>query len=90
MAMTAVKIEAYPESPEISLEELKQKISASLLEAGAVKINAIEEEPLAFGLNSLVITVSWPEQLETDLALAATQVEGISSVKLIDYRRAFG
>lgn len=90
MAVAALKIKALPNSPELNFDEVKEKIKESLKEAGAIKVNSIEEELLAFGLKALIITISWPEQLPTEKAEEACQVEGISSVQIIDYRRAFG
>ena len=90
MAVVAVKIKALPDSPESNIEELKSKISDSLLKAGAIKINSIEDEPLAFGLKAIIIFFAWPEEQDTSKAEDAIKVEGISSVETIDYRRAFG
>lgn len=90
MAVVAIKIKALPESPDINLDELKSRIKTSLENAGAIKINSIEEEPLAFGLMALIIFFAWPEEKETSLAEDAVRVEGVSSIELIDYRRAFG
>lgn len=90
MAVVAVKIKALPESPSVNLEELKHKIQHNLVKHGAIKINSIEEEPIAFGLKALIIFFAWPEEKETAVAEEAVKVEGISSVETIDYRRAFG
>jgi len=90
MAITGLKIKVMPESLETDLDGLKEKISDSLKKAGAINISSIEEEPIAFGLKALIITIAWPESLETEIAEKAAQVEGISSVQIIDYRRAFG
>lgn len=90
MAVVAIKIKALPESPDIDLEEIKAKIKESLMKAGAVKINSIEEEPLAFGLKALIIFFAWPEAEDGSKAEEAVRVAGISSIEVIDYRRAFG
>lgn len=90
MAVVAVKIKALPESPDIDLEEIKNKIKESLIKAGALKINSIEEEPLAFGLKALIIFFAWPETSDSSKAEEAVKVAGISSTEVIDYRRAFG
>ncbi|MBI2629601.1 elongation factor 1-beta [Candidatus Pacearchaeota archaeon] len=90
MAVVAIRMKALPESPEADLESLKKEISSSLMNSGAIKINAIEEEPLAFGLKAIIVTIAWPEAKETSDAEKACQVSGISSVEIIDYRRAFG
>jgi elongation factor 1-beta len=90
MAVVAIKVKALPESPDLNLQNLKEEIKHSLIRAGAIKINSIEEEPIAFGLKALIIFFAWPEEKETSLAEEAIKLEGISSVETIDYRRAFG
>ena len=90
MAVVAVKIKALPESPDLNMDELKQKISESLMSAGAIKIESIEEEGLAFGLKAIIVFFAWPEEKDTSIAETAVQVPGISSLEVIDYRRAFG
>jgi len=91
MAVAALKIKVLPESPETDLMKMKADIEKSLIEAGALKINSIEEEPIAFGLKALIVFFAWPEQNETELAEATIRkVENVSSVEVIDYRRAFG
>lgn len=89
MAITALKIKAFPEEPKADLEKLKQEIILSLEKENAKSIK-IEEEPIAFGLKALIITIAWPEENSTEKAEDACKIPGISSVEIIDYRRAFG
>jgi len=90
MGITALKIKILPESLDIDLIELAKEIEKSLLKAGAVKINSITEEPIAFGLKALIVFLAWPEDKETSEAENAAKVYGVSSTEIIDYRRAFG
>ena len=90
MAVVALKIKILPETPETNLEELKGKLQVALEKAGAVRVQSIETEPIAFGLNALIITLAWPEQMETDTAENACKIEGVGNTEIIDYRRAFG
>ena len=90
MAVSILKIKILPESPETNLEDLETKVRESLEKAGAVKINSVEQEEIAFGLKALVVTFAWPEDKETEEAENACKVQGVSSVQVIDYRRAFG
>lgn len=91
MAVVAVKIKVLPESPSVNLEEMKKNIEHSLIEAGAIKINSIDEEPIAFGLKALILFFAWPEEKDTSLAEdAVKKVKDVSSEEIIDYRRAFG
>jgi translation elongation factor aEF-1 beta len=88
MAVVGIKLKILPESPE-ALESVKANIEAKLISMGAIRISSIEEEPIAFGLKALVITFAWPEELETSL-IDEMKFEGISSLEIMDYRRAFG
>jgi len=90
MAVTALKMKILPESVDTDLEELRKQIEESLKKSGAVRIESIEEEEIAFGLKALIVTIAWPESLETEQAEQACQIQGVSSVEIIDYRRAFG
>jgi len=90
MAVTALKIKILPESPDTNLEELGKQVEESLKKSGAVRIDKIEEEEIAFGLKALIVTLAWPESLETEKAEQACQISGVSSCEIIDYRRAFG
>ena len=91
MAVVAVKIKVLPESPETDLDKMKVEIEKHLIKEGAIKINSIEEEPIAFGLKALIVFFAWPEEKETSLAEdVIKKIESVSSVEIIDYRRAFG
>ena len=90
MGMTALQVQIMPESLETSLEKLKGDVEEKKTSVGG-KITEIKEEPIAFGLKALIATIAWPESLDTDLAENTIQgIEGVSSTKIIDYRRAFG
>lgn len=89
MGVVALKLKVMPESPEINISDLKEEIKKKLKAAGAIRIENIAEEDIAFGLKALIITLAWPEELETEKA-ENIKVKGISSVQIIDYRRAFG
>ena len=53
------KIKVMPEDPEADLESIKNKIEGDVPED--FKINKMEEEPVAFGLTSIVVTVLGPD-----------------------------
>ena len=89
MGVAALKIKFMPESPDTDLEKLKAEIKISLKKQGAIRIESIEEEDIAFGLTALIITIAWPEDFETE-KIENLKIKGISSVQIIDYRRAFG
>lgn len=80
-----------PTSPEVNLEEIKEK-TKSVIESNKGSKVSFEEEPIAFGLKALIAKF---EQNEDDGELepienALKEIENVSSVKIIDMRRAFG
>ena len=90
MAVAALKIKVMPLAG-IDLKELKEKIEKALKKAGAIRIESIEEQEIAFGLKALIVTIAWPEEKETGEAEEAIRgIEEVSSLDIIDYRRAFG
>lgn len=91
MGIAVLRIKVMPSSPDTDLEVLKEALQEKLKKAGARSIEKIEEEDIAFGLKALIVTIAWPEDKETDDAVdVAKKVENVSSVDVIDYRRAFG
>ncbi len=90
MGIAAVKIKVLPTSPEIDLERLKETIKNMVEEQGG-KNCTIETEPIAFGLEALIVFFAWPEEKELEnLEESMGKLEEISSVQVIDMRRAFG
>lgn len=90
MGSAAVKIKIMPDSPDADLDSLEKELSSKIEEFGG-KIAKVEREPIAFGLNAILITFAWQEDadrevLEADLA----KIDHVSSVAVIDFRRAFG
>jgi len=90
MAVVAIKIKVMPESLDVSLPDLQEKIKEKVTKSGAMNVSFTEEN-VAFGLKALVVQLAWPEEkdtssLETDLS----EMEEVSSAQIIDYRRAFG
>jgi len=90
MGVAALKIKVLPKDPKADLKKLQTKIEVSLKKAGAVKINSVEIEEIAFGLKALIVTLAWPEALATEKAEEAVKIAGVSSTEILDYRRAFG
>jgi len=88
MAMTAVKVKIMPKSLETDLSSIKIEIHKKLKQAKNIQI---EEQEIAFGLKALIATFAWPENLDTDIIEnSLAKIKGISSVEILDYRRAFG
>jgi elongation factor 1-beta len=90
MGIAAVKIKVLPTSPEIDFEKLKETIKQIVEETGGKNCN-FEEEPIAFGLKALIAFFAWPEELELEsLEDKMKANEDVSSIQVIDMRRAFG
>jgi len=88
MTTVAVEVKIMPESPETNLEEIKKRIPEKIPEARNITIHT---EDLAFGLKFLKVHVAWPETLDTDtIENKLSEIEGVSSAKIEDIRRAFG
>jgi len=90
MGIAAVKIKLMPISPDVNLEEIEKRTEEIMNEHG-VKNPKFEEQPIAFGLNAIIVLFAWPEEKELeDLELELGKIENIKSVQVIDMRRAFG
>jgi translation elongation factor aEF-1 beta len=90
MAIAAVKIRILPTSPEVDLEGLKLTVK-SLVEQLGGKNCSFEEEPIAFGLKAIIAFFAWPEELELEnLENTINKIEEVSSLQVIDMRRALG
>ncbi len=90
MSIAAVKIKILPVNPEIDLEKLKDSVK-SLIEKMGGKNPSFEQEPIAFGLNAIIALFAWPEESELEtLENSLNEIEEISSIQVIDIRRAIG
>ncbi len=90
MGILAVKIKLMPASMEVNFEKIKEKTKI-LIEKEGGKNCKFEEEPIAFGLKALIAFFAWPEELELEsLENSLKEIEEVSSVQVIDMRRAFG
>ena len=90
MGIAAVKIKLMPTSPEVNLEEIKEKAKI-LVEQKSGKNCKFEEEPIAFGLKAIIVFFAWPEELELEeLEEELKKIENVNSVQVVDMRRAFG
>jgi elongation factor 1-beta len=89
-AVAAIKIRIMPESIETNLDEIKVHAKKKI-EAEKGILSSFEEQPIAFGLKALVITLAWPEAKDTSiLEETIKSIEGVSQADIIDYRRAIG
>ena len=88
--MAALKIKIMPDSPEADLEKIKENAKQEIEKLGA-KLHSHEIQPIAFGLNALILTIVWPENKDLDLIEnAIAKIDHVNSVEAIDFRRAIG
>lgn len=88
MGTALIRYKIMPEGVQENLEDIKEKLK-EVVEKFDGKINQVEEQPIAFGLKAIILTVSMDETKETTpLEEGMKGIEGISSLDVIDYRRA--
>ena len=88
MGDVAAKIKVMPESVDTDLKELKEKLKAAI-PAGAELYGDIVEEPIAFGLKALIVTLIVNDQEGgTEVVEEAfAKVPGAENVQVIDVNR---
>ena len=79
-----------PKSTDTDLNKIKKK-SELIISKEQGKNMKTEIEPIAFGLNALIINFTREETLDSDNLLKKIQkIPDISSAEIIDFRRALG
>jgi len=90
MAMAFIKMKVMPESPQSDLKAIEDECRQNFEVIGA-KVHIVDIEPIAFGLNAIIFTISWPEEKDQSMVEdAIRKVGNIQSAEIIDFRRAFG
>ncbi len=90
MAGAAVKIKLMPSSPDVDLEEIQKKAEEKIKSKKGENIQ-FEKQPIAFGLNAIIITFAWDEGADRDiLEKELSEIENVNTAETIDFRRAFG
>ena len=90
MGIALITIKIMPSSPEVNLEEIKNKAKIIIEEKQGKKVR-FEEEPVAFGLKAVKAFFDLDESQELEpIEESLKEVKNVSSVQVIDMRRAFG
>ena len=90
MGAAAVKIKIMPDSPSANLNEIENHAEKLIIKEGG-RIGKIERDPIAFGLNAILITFTWTEDADRDkLEEELRKIQHVNSAEIIDFRRAFG
>ena len=78
MAEVLVVIKVYPESDEINLDNLYKEIEKKLPKE--YKLVRKETEPIAYGLEALVVYIQMPENVEGGTEILEETINGIEGV----------
>lgn len=83
MGEVAVTLQVMPEDDEVDLEGMKKKIES------LVEPHSIDEEPVAFGLSSLMVQQIIPDDAggTDELEDKLSQIDGVKNVKVVDQRK---
>ena len=91
MGTLAIKIKLMPTSPEVNLEEIKEK-AKEVIASKEGKNCFFEEEPIAFGLKAIIAIFTLDEKTGDSDGVEKTlsEIEHVNSSQIIDMRRGFG
>jgi elongation factor 1-beta len=90
MGTALVTIRIMPESPNSNLEEIQKK-AKEIVEKNKGKKPFTKTEPIAFGLNAVILNFALDESLSIDnIENPLKKIKEVVSAEVIDFRRAFG
>jgi len=90
MGFVAVQMKMMPDSPEANLQEIEKKAEQIITSMHKTLIK-VEEEEIAFGLKAMILSFAWNDEIETEVLEAKlAAIEHVSSVEILDVRKAFG
>ena len=87
MGTAGIKFKVMPESPDVDLDDIEQKVK-SKIEQGGGRNRQYEKQPIAFGLKALIAFFEWGEDQELEPLQEELQtLEGVKSVEVVDMRK---
>lgn len=90
MGIALIKIRIMPESPDTDLKKIEKEAEHFIIKEQGTNLR-INIEPIAFGLNAIIIGFARDETKDTDDLLKNLQnIDNVSSAEIIDFRRALG
>jgi translation elongation factor aEF-1 beta len=90
MGTALVIIKIMPESLDSKLEKIQEK-AKQIVEENGGKNPSTKTEPIAFGLNAILLNFALDESLSIDdIENPLKEIPEVSSAEVIDFRRAFG
>lgn len=90
MGFVAVQMKLMPNSPSADLKAIEKK-AEEIINSMHKTIVKVEEQPIAFGLKAIILSFAWNDEIDTEKLEAELQkIENVSSVEVLDVRKAFG
>jgi translation elongation factor aEF-1 beta len=90
MGIAAIQIKIMPDAPDADLDAIEKK-AKDIIQAEGGKNPESKIEPVAFGLNAIIMLFAWEEADSTDLLMdKLAEIEHVSSAEITDFRRALG
>jgi len=91
MARMLVTLKVMPDSVDLDLKELREKIKDVIAKESGELLDKDELEPVAFGLKALKLMFIIDESKGSEtISDAVGSLEGVSSCTVIDMRRTVG
>ena len=88
--MLLIQVKVMPKEVETDLQKIKEK-AKEIIESFNQKLLKDEIQPIAFGLNALILILTWPDNKGPDeLEKKLSEIEGVNSAEITDVRRAIG
>lgn len=90
MGIVMIRLKIMPISPEVNLEKIKESAKKVIIKKEG-KREEFSEEPIAFGLKAVIVSFELDENKELEpIEEEIKKAKEVSSVQVIDMRRAFG
>jgi len=90
MGFTAIQMKIMPDSPSADLKAIEKK-TEEIINSMHKTLVKFEEEPIAFGLSAIITSFAWNDEIEIEVLEAKLQqIPNVSSVEILDIRKAFG
>jgi elongation factor 1-beta len=92
MAKAIVSFRVMPESPDVDMKALEELCLQKVKDFAGECETRVEIEPIAFGLKALKIKFVMDEDLGSTepLEISISEIEDVSSMEILDVRRAIG
>ena len=86
--MALIKVKIMPDSPDTDLDVIEKKAEEIVIAGDGANVK-MEQEPVAFGLNAIIVFFSRDEEPSIDDLLdKLREIDHVSSAEIIDFRRA--